>query len=235
MAENIGTGNAIIAAPPPAGLGDKKGFIIETIVLVFATAAAAVTGGMLIQKVLDIEEVNSNQDAKIELARGEARAQQQASDDEYYSEQEKDPRREFEGPMAYGGLKFKYPRTWSWYVENDASKGSNYKAFLSPEQVNSSPNSDETKSALRVEIHSRREEEVVAQYKPKIASGDLKMSVITINGDNNASLYEGFFTKNLQGKAIVFGIRDKTVVLRTDAMIFEKDFDDLIKTITYNK
>jgi hypothetical protein len=214
--------------------GFDKGLIIETIVLVCVTTVAAIFIGLFVQTMLAIDEVNSNQDGKIELARSEGRAEQQALDNINHARLEKNPWLEFIGPASYGTLRFKYPRTWSLYVRNDASRGGNFEAFFNPGGINPNPESDLTKSALRVTIFSRRFDEVIQQYSAAMANGSLNMEVIRVNNDN-ANQYVGFFSNNVRGKAVVFGVRDKTVVLRTDAMLFEEDFDELVKTITFNR
>ena len=49
------------------------------------------------------------------------------------------------------------------------------------------------------------------------------------------SRFDGSFSDDIRGSAVIYKIRDKTVTLRTDAETFRPAFDELIKTITFNK
>jgi hypothetical protein len=46
--------------------------------------------------------------------------------------------------------------------------------------------------------------------------------------------YDGEFSNGIVGAAVVIRVRDKTIVLRTDATTFLTDFETLIQTIRYN-
>ncbi len=59
------------------------------------------------------------------------------------------------------------------------------------------------------------------------------MSPININGVN-ANLYKGQITRSITGSVAIFKLRDKTVSIQTDAQIFENDFQNLLKTVTFN-
>jgi hypothetical protein len=55
-----------------------------------------------------------------------------------------------------------------------------------------------------------------------------------VNGENGVRL-DGNFSDEIRGAAVIFKIRDKTAVLRTDADTFKPDFETLIKTVTFVK
>ena len=66
----------------------------------------------------------------------------------------------------------------------------------------------------------------------------LTMVATTIGKNNNitANRYTGKIPDTeLSGFIVTFKIRDKTVVLQTDSVLFQEDFDKLLGTIVFNE
>jgi hypothetical protein len=118
------------------------------------------------------------------------------------------------------------------YIKQDVTQSGDYEAFLNPVSV--PPVSDTQQFALRVEIQQQDYDKVIATYSTLVKKGDLKSSAVSVGGTNGTRL-DGSFTKNIRGSAVVFKIRDKTVVLRSDADTFKPDFDALIATVKFNQ
>jgi len=74
---------------------------------------------------------------------------------------------------------------------------------------------------------------VIEDYKDLVKSGKLTTSSVKANSQNGTRL-DGSFTKDIRGAAVIYKIRDKTAIIRTDADTFKPDFENLIKTITFN-
>jgi hypothetical protein len=164
-----------------------------------------------------------------------AKKEQSDKDEAKYAEREKQPNRDFVGPDDYGRLTFKYPKTWSVYVASDASSGGNYEAYLNPITV---PTVNPKQIfALRVTIYDKDYEQLIKQYDPLVKKGDLKQTPLETVGKTDATgvRYDGAISKDMRGSLIVFKLRDKTVVVQTDAETFKPDFDALIQTIDFNR
>jgi hypothetical protein len=86
--------------------------------------------------------------------------------------------------------------------------------------------------ALRVNILDQQYEDVISSYKDQVKDGTLKTSAVKASGQTGTRL-DGNFSKDIRGAAVIFKIRDKTAVLRTDADTFKPDFDTLVKTINF--
>jgi hypothetical protein len=176
-----------------------------------------------------------NVDAKVSRAVATAEKQQADKLETKFAQREKEPLRSFASPSDFGTLGFKYPKTWSVYVANDGSSngaGSNsFTAYLNPATV---PPVADTASryALRVSILDQQYEDVISTYKEQVKDGILKTSAVKASGQTGARL-DGTFSKDIRGAAVIFKIRDKTAVLRTDADTFKPDFDALVKTINF--
>ena len=212
----------------------KKIFIIVIILLSVAFIAALVAFILFFAK---YNEAKTDLDEKISVAVAKAKDEQAEALEKEFAEREKDPYKEFVGPEDYGSLGFKYPRTWSVYIDSDASKGGDFKAFLNPNEVSSNPDSATTTNALRVQIVNRSTEAVKADYQKAVSAKDSKLSAeeITIN-DVNATHYYGIIPgTELSGHVVLFKIRDKTAILRTDSDLFVDDFNDVLNSVTFNE
>ena len=147
-----------------------------------------------------------------------------------FAEAEKVPYEAFVGPDDLGRVAFSYPKTWSVYINKDTQP---YEAFLNPRRVH--PVSGNNRYALRLVIEDMDYTKVLEKYNELIKKGDLKSSVITLNGQQSTRL-DGKFTKQISGSAAIFKIRDKTVTLRTDTGDTHKDqFNKILESLTFNQ
>jgi hypothetical protein len=178
------------------------------------------------------QDQKNNVDTKVSIAVAAAQKEQADLDEAKFLEREKEPNRQFVGPDDYGRLLFDYPKTWSMYVTQEASSGGRYEAYLNPISVPTINSS--TQFALRVDIETKSYDSVVQSYNSKVKSGDLVATAVQAD-EVTGTRFDGTFSSNIRGAAVVFKIRDKTVTLRTDADTFKPDFDALIKTITFDK
>lgn len=208
--------------------GAVSGSLIAAIILgVFMTVFAATT----VWAYMNYTEQKTDVDGKIALAEAEAKKEQADEDEQKFAEREKEPRREFVGPEDYGRLVFNYPKTWSTYIAKDASVGGEFEAYFNPITV---PSVSPTQQfALRVNISDQDYDRVLATYDALIKKGDLKSSATSANGQNGTRI-DGSFTKDIRGAVVIYKIRDKTLVLRTDAEVFKPEFENIIKTIKFN-
>lgn len=218
-----------VAPPPSRPHNPAKLWLILSIVFIVTTLAGL---GVAIWAYLNYMDQKNNVDSKITSAVATAEKKQADKLAADFLEAEKEPNRLFVGPDDYGRLAFHYPKTWSVYEAKDASKGGTYEAYFNPGVV--PPVANDQQYALHVTIEDKDYDQVVATYEKLVSKGDLKSSSFKA-GDQNGTRLDGSFNKDIKGQAVIFKIRDKTVTIRSDATTFKKDFDALIKTITYNK
>ncbi len=209
--------------------GHVNGWLIATIgltVLSLGAIAAAVWG------ILNYTEQKTNVNGKIDLAVIAAQKKQADSDEAKFAEREKEPNRQFVGPDDYGRLTFNYPKTWSVYINKDITQGGAYEAYLNPVSVPSVSTAQQY--SLRVSIESKSYDTVISSYGTLVKKGDLRSSAVSVDG-NNGTRFDGNFTKDIRGSAVIYKIRDKTVTLRTDADTFKPDFNAIIATVKFNQ
>lgn len=170
-----------------------------------------------------------NVDSRIELQVAEAKREQLEKDQKEFAEKEKDPRLEFVGPEDYGRVSFFYPKTWSVFIERDASDRGDYKAYFHPKIVPPLVNKD-SRFAMRLEIMNRDYDSTVRTYEGALKKGELTSGTPEFNGIATTRL-DGAFEKELRGSAVLMRVRDKTVRFSTDAETFIPDFEAILETV----
>lgn len=212
----------------------KSTSLIKTIAIIVLFLVSATFIGLFIWINTQYIDVSTDVAGQIAEAEAKARHEQEEKDLAQYAEDEKYPLRAFSGPVNYGQLSFEYPKTWSVYVASDASKGGDYEAYFNPLIVETVSNN--TVNALRVIIRDKAFDEVVAEYQKSMQDKDVNLTVeaVTVAG-TTAQRYTGTIPKSeLNGVFVVFAIRDKTVIMQTDATAFIADFDVLLSTVQFN-
>lgn len=176
-------------------------------------------------------EQRNDVESRIKLAEAKAAKDQQEKDQKEFDEREKNPRAEFVGPAEYGRLSFRYPKTWSVYIEKDGRNRGDYVAYLHKDYI--APANDQTnRYMLRVEILNQDYAAVLKNYESKIKSGDLRSSSPEYNGIPSTRI-DGAFDKELRGSVVLMQVRDKTIRLSTDAESFRPDFDEILGTVSF--
>lgn len=210
----------------------QEGSVVTVVVMSVLGVLAAGFAGFAIWAYIQYQAASTDVEGKVSLAVEQAKNEQRDIDEKRFAEREKEPNREFVGPEDYGRLTFKFPKTWSLYEETDVSRGGDYKAYLSPDKV--PPVSPSQQFAVRVVIENKDYDRVLDQYKNLVNKGDLG-SGTTASGGLNGTRFDGNFSKDIRGAAVVYKVRDKTITLRTDADTFKPDFEKIIQTIGFEQ
>ncbi len=219
--------NAMIEFRSKSDNGSTNGWMVTAIV---SFVFVLVFGGLAIWAYLSYDEQKTNVDGKISDAVATAVKKQSEADAVMYDKKEKNPYDTFYGPYDYGSVSFQYPKTWSVYVANDAGEGGDYEAYFYKDIVPAVSGSQQF--MLRVAIQEESYDKVVSSFDSSVQDKELTTSAISVNGANGVRL-DGNFSDDIRGAAVIFKIRDKTLVVRTDADTFKTDFDTLIKTIKF--
>ncbi len=201
--------------------------LIASIVLGLIAAGLAGFGAWAF---LNYQDQKNNTDAKIEKAVTVAKTEQSKELEKQFIEREKQPYDTFTGPDDLGHVTFDYPKTWSVYTGKAASDA--YEVYFNPSPVPTVSTSQPY--ATRVVIDNDSYESVLKSYESAVKKGTLKSTPITINGFTGVRL-DGQFSKEREGSTVVFKVRDKTLLISTDASAFRPDFDSVIlKSLDFN-
>ena len=207
--------------------GAANPLVISNVLLALLTI---VFGGVAIWAYVNYQDQKNNVDAKIEVAVVDAKKVQRADDEKDFFEREKSPNFTFVGPDDLGRVTFKYPKTWSGYVAKASSSA--YEAYLNPGIVPTVGR--DIPYALRVIVQTTAYEKILDDYEDQIEKGELKSSPVTAGSQSGIRL-DGTFSKSIQGSMVIFKIRDKTLMIASDATAFRNDFDKtILPTLTFN-
>ncbi len=210
----------------------EEGVSLLLVMVIILSVTTVIFGGLSIWAYTQYQAKSTDVNGQIKVAVVEAEKVQQEADEKKFAERTKEPNLQFVGPDDYGRVTFSYPKTWSVYEASDPTRGGKYEAYLHPKTVplvNAA-----TQYALRVTVEERDYDQVLESYKSKVNSGDLAYSTTNSKGEEG-SRYDGNFSQNIRGSAVVFKIRDKTLTLRTDANTFKPDFESIIKSVSFNQ
>jgi len=229
--------NPIVAPAHPVEIPPKpradSSSVLKTAVIVILVLLLIGAGLLAVYFYSEYRLAQSDVDTKIDAAVLDALKTREDELEAEFAEREKNPSKTFTGPVDYGSLSFKYPKTWSVYVAKDASSGSTFEAYLHPNEV--PPISGNTVFALRVTMETGSVESATNRYNGLVSQGNLRSSAITVNGTESATRFDGELPNKFQGSVVIFRIRDKVVTLQSDAELYRADFDNLVKTITFSK
>lgn len=222
-----------VAAQPATPTKDT-GNLAKTIVIVILSLISVAFIGLFIWMFLQYNEARTDVDGQINAAVATAVDKKSKELENEFAAREKYPYETFAGPEDYGQLSFEYPKTWSVYIASDASKSGDFEAYFNPGEV--SPVSESSINALRVTIRNKNYDDVVAEYQKAMDRKDSNLSVSSVTFNNiPANRYTGTIPNtDLSGYIVIFKIRDKTAILRTDSLLFEDDFNQLLNTVTFN-
>lgn len=185
--------------------------------------------GLMIWLFMGYNDYKNNADQKVTVAVDKAKKDQQKTDETAFLEREKVPTRTFTGAADLGSVSFQYPKTWSTYV---AKQSLELEAYLHPDFV--PPVSNTQPYAIRVVVEDRSYDTVLKNYEPLVKKGSLRSNPVTIEGFSGIRL-DGTFTKEREGSAVLFKVRDKTLTIATDASAYKNDFDNtILKSLKFN-
>ena len=212
----------------------SKAGLIKTIAIIIVSLIAVTFIGLFIWKNMQYGAASTDVQAQIDKAVAVAKDEQAIQLEEEFSQREKEPFRTFSGPADYGQLTFNYPKTWSVYIAQDAANGGDFSAYFNPIEVNAI--SKDEIYALRLTIRNRDFESVTAEYQRAIDGKDHSLSVETVQYNNfTANRYVGTIPNTeFSGMIVIFKIRDKTVIMQTDTMLFEADFNKVLESVEFN-
>lgn len=203
--------------------------LIETLLLVIITVVAVIFIWLYIQKYIEWDAISTDIDTQVNAAVAVAVSENTTKMEAEFAEREKFPYKSFMGPVDYGSFSFQYPQTWSVYIAKDAASGGDFEAYLNPVEVN--PVSATTINALRVRIRDTSFDTVAKSYEGSLKSGKLTLETRTVGGVL-ANVYRGELSNDMRGAVMILKLRDKTVLLQTDAEIFLDEFYRILDSVS---
>ena len=208
---------------------NKSKIVFMVAAIVFAlTTILALVGYLITASELDVYKNQS--EIIVNEAVSEAKIAQKEEDTAHFFEEAKKPYAEYAGPSDFGSIKFSYPKTWSVY--NSMFDENGYVVVFYPGVI--PVVDDQAAMALRVSVLNEQYETVIAGYEEVVTAGQLKASAINVAKSENFAGYEGVRFDGAinealpKGTIVALKLRDKTILLQTDADDWTTDFKDII-------
>jgi len=224
----------------------EGGKLIFIVLIVLLVAGLIATTSNATRTRGELNSVQASIDAQVLARETEIRRTERAEADAEWSEREaycNDGGRghSFVGPDDYGRFGFFHPCHWAVWVPSPALHGGNFEAIFHPRRVVHTAN---PVYALRFTILTQQYDAVIQQRQGQVQGGQLVMSSFsrvvnqglpsqfTINGTR----FDGNMVHGVAGGSeVIFRIRDRTAIVRTDSGLFREDFERLLQTITFTQ
>lgn len=211
--------------------------LIKTILIIALSLVSVTFIGLFIWMFIQFSTAREDVDGQIAAAVVAAVDENTTKLEKEFSDRERHPLQTFAGPADYGALTFEYPKTWSVYIAKDAANGGDFEAYFNPLEVKEISN-EETYS-LRLAIRDRAFDDVTGEYQRALEGPEatLSLNAVMIGQDSNinANRYVGKIPNTEHnGIIIIFKIRDKTVIMQTDSVLFESEFNSLVSSVRFN-
>lgn len=216
---------------PTQFMGNKKSEGSKTIIIFVLAVATAVFAGLFVWKFLDWSSVNSTIDYKVEQRIADREREIGDKIEAEWTAKMNSDTEKFGGPNVYGSLAFKYPKTWSVYIEKDDSSSNGvFSAYINPSSVG--PIASDSVLALRIKIENADQKNIAAPFDNEVAAGTMSSSAVLVNNSTTtASIYSKL---DNSAKIAIFKIpnRNQVVTIQTDsAKNFGKEFQKVLDTI----
>lgn len=220
------------ASPNPGAPVPKASHadLYRTIAIIILSILTVTFLGLFVWKYAEWDTVKTNVDGQIDAAVAIAVSENTTKLENEFVEREKYPYKSFAGPADYGSFSFEYPKTWNLYISSDAANGGNYGAYFNPGEIQ--PITNTSVFALRVAILDSAFDKEVSRYDSLIQKGQLSLNTRNV-GSALANVYTGWLSNNIQGILTVFKVRDKTVMIQTDSLLFSEEYYKLLDTVTF--
>jgi hypothetical protein len=207
----------------------KKPISLPAIIAIVLSLTTVIAAGAFIWAYGQMLHYKNDADTIVAEAVVDAKDQQFQADELTFSEEAKKPYNQFAGPSDFGSVSFDYPKTWSVYNAKNDKDG--YQVYFYPDIM--PPIGEDTALALRLSVENKSYDEAIKSYSGDAEKGTLTATPWTVGQTNDFAGFKGMrldgqIGKNLSSSMVLFKVRDKTLVLRTDATTWLGDFDNIV-------
>jgi hypothetical protein len=201
------------------------GLLIATVILSLLLVVAVAFG---VWAFMGRNNYKYNSDQISAAAVTTAVAKNSVAKDKVFAEKEKFPLKDYRGPSAYGSVKISYPKTWSAYVDETANGSNPIDGYFSPGFV--AGIADNASYALRIKVVNSAYVNEIKQYDSLVKAGKVSAApyipakIKTVTGMR----FDGQLINNKVGSLVMVPVRDKTLMIWTEAPDFASDFNNTI-------
>lgn len=219
--------------PPMMSYNQQKSMTPKKFALIVLLSMAFISLlGFAVWAFLERSDFKDNFDAKVEVAVNEAVSEAEARKDAEFAEEAKQPLKEYKGPDAFGGIRVKYPKTWSAYVNESGQGSTPVEAYFHPDFVPELRSG--TAYALHLEVLEKDYDQVLGEYSRSSESGEVTVTPLEYEGSLAAKI-DGQIERDKKGSVVLYELRDKTIKLTSESEAYLNDFNNIIlENFTFN-
>lgn len=175
------------------------------------------------------QDYKNNVATKVSAAVSTAIQSEDAKDNAQFAQDEKQPLKTYSGPTTYGSIQLQYPRTWSGYVNEDASGQTDVDGYFSPNVVPDIEGQNST-FALRIQVLSESYSNVMQNYTTAISAKQVTAVPYSLPKVPSVigTRLDGAIEQDKQGAMIILPLRNTTLIVWTEAMTYVGDFNNNI-------
>jgi type II secretory pathway pseudopilin PulG len=207
----------------------------SVVVAVISSILLVAAGAFAVWAFMGRQDFKNNTDQKINTAVTAAEAAQAVRLKAQFAEESKNPNKTYLGSPTYGSVSFKYPKTWSAYID-ETSSNEPINGYFYPDKVPGLQSG--TAYALRVELLNNSYSQTLQQLNSLVKQGKLKASAYVppkMAGKPNlqpGTRFDGMVNQNQagpqQGSMVVIQVRDKTLKISTQSLSFVQDYNNSV-------
>lgn len=216
---------------PSVGLPSNKKHLPLSLILGILLVLALIFAGWAFSS---RQSVKTTADSKLATADKELKTAQ--ADEAAATAANKTPYKSFTGPSTYGSVTFKYPKSWSAYVDQ-SSNSEPVDGYFYPGIVPGIQS--DTAFALRIELLNNDYASVLEQNQAGLQDGSLKASAFLpakmkhVAGASVGTRLDGVIGQDSNGNPqtgsmVILKVRDKTLQIYTQSKDYVDDFDNIV-------
>lgn len=177
------------------------------------------------------QDYKNNVDAKINDAVKVAEQETTEKNNKQFAEELKNPFKTYTGPEPYGSIKLTYPKTWSGYINTGSDSQAAVDMYFHPDVVPAvSKGTGASAVALHIQVVNQAYDQVVGTRKGFVDTGEVAATPYTLPKMPNEPgiKFTGKLSDQINGTEIVLPLRDKTIIITTQADTYLDDFNNII-------
>lgn len=208
---------------------------LHLLLTIFLGIGMVLFGALAVYAYMEREDAVNNLNVKIKAAVTKAVEAQKKQDSEENRKANDLPYRVYTADQLDGGFQLQIPKSWSLVANKNADPTTQLEILSNPNVVvdNQAQNATNTQG-FKMLLLKKNQTEVVKNYDALVKQKKVTSKGVQVSGIS-ATRFEGQIDNQRHtGVAIVFPVRDKTVVMITENMNYKDEFEKIVSTAKIN-
>lgn len=208
---------------------------LHLLLTIFLGVGMVLFGALAVYAYMEREDAVDNLNIKVKAAVTKAVEAQKKQDTEENRKANDLPYRVYAADQIDGGFQLQIPKSWSLVANKNADPSTQLEILSNPNAVvnNMAQNAINTQG-FKMLLLKKSQTEVIKNYDALVKQKKVTSKAAQVSGIS-ATRFEGQIDNQRHtGVAIVFPVRDKTVVMITENMNYKDEFEKIVSTAKIN-